>query len=76
MRCPLCNGMMQSGSAKIARSTAGVIFDTVTGDPFPSPSSLYFTADGGGDSTCVDHSRRVYRFPGCEAVLISGAKDK
>jgi lactoylglutathione lyase len=25
-------------------------------------------------STCVDHSRRVYRCPGCEAVLIAGTR--
>jgi hypothetical protein len=77
MKCPLCKASMASGSAKIARSTGGVILDAVTGgvlDLFPSPSHLYFTADGAGDSTCVDHSRRVWRCPQCEALLISGVE--
>ena len=74
MKCPLCNGKMRSGSAVIGRSTGGVILDFVTGDLAPSPSYLYFTADGAEASTCVDHARRVYRCDGCEAVLISGTK--
>jgi hypothetical protein len=74
MRCPICNGMMQSGSAVIARSTARLILDVLTGDLANSASCLYFTADGGGASTFVDHSRRIYRCPECEAVLIAGTK--
>ena len=48
MKCQLCNALMQSGSAKIARTTGGVILDAVTGDLFPSPSHLYFITDEDG----------------------------
>jgi len=75
MRCPLCDGKMQSGSAEISRSATGALFDLVAhGVAATSRFYLYFTADGGGDSACVDHSRRVYRCPECEALLISGTE--
>jgi hypothetical protein len=72
MRCPCCHGQLVPGRIDISRTTLGAITDFVTGDLACMPHYVYFYPEGGGEALCLDHSRRAFHCPSCEALVIAG----